>query len=106
MGPAMLYRRSYDLAFPAVPSSPGAVHRRTTYVRPIEYTRRSVIAEGGVVSPGVVPDGEFDVPDQFGTSSEARTANQYCVPPPRPVTTACSLEPAGSGTGIWTCTAA
>ena len=80
MTPDDVSRRSYQVARPRIPSSPGAFQRRVTQVGPTATTARFVIAAGRVVSGGVRAVGLFETPDQFGTSSDAVSANQYRVP--------------------------
>src|SRR5512147_2320775 len=66
--------RSYVVAVPVVPSSPGAVQDNVAEPVVVDVTARFAIAAGGVVSGGgggvaVVPVGTFEIADQFGTSS-------------------------------------
>ena len=54
-------------------------------------------AVGGTSGDPVVPDGLFEARDQFGTSSEAWSANQYVVAPASPVIVASSVVPGACG---------
>ena len=70
-------------------------------------TPRSVIRAGGVVSGGgggvhVTASTTFESGDQFGTSSEVFSANQYRVEGVRPTTVKDSNEPGVLGAGVVT----
>src|SRR6266508_2991175 len=52
IAPAVAYRKSYHVALPVVPSSPGAVHWSVTKDWFTEVTRKSATTAGGVVSFG------------------------------------------------------
>ena len=97
-----LYRTMYVDAEPVLPSSPGAVHVRSTVPGALPVLAdRSVIAAGAVVSAAIaaIALGLLETPDRLGTSSRVLMANQYVCPPVSPGTVMLSALPAGPGAG-------
>src|SRR4051812_44824341 len=70
-------RRSYEVAVPITPSSPGAVQPRVRPVAVRLVIARSAIAAGGVVS-SVVAESAAEV-DALPTASVTRSMKQYGV---------------------------